>query len=179
MRQLLPLTDADVSRIAEATGDDPMSIVRWVSADGIELSDVPEVFVQLRQGRRVMVLRHARGGCRYLGTEQNPDACRMYEDRPLGCRIFPFEPTFTKGGSLKHLHLIDTTECPYELDGANDLDKLRTLSDRFDEEWTTYCERIELWNRQQRNRRRRGVERLSGRAFLSFLGSAEPSLAAQ
>ena len=176
---LLPLTDSDVWRLAQTTGNAPMDIVRWVSTEEIELADVPEAFVELRQGRRVMVLRHVRGACRYLGTDENRDACQVYEDRPLGCQIFPFEPTFTKRGTLKHLRLIDTTECPYELDGANDLDKLKSLSDRFDEEWTTYCERIEIWNKQQRGRRRRGLERLRGRAFLDFLSAFESSLAAE
>lgn len=176
---LLPLTDADVLRVAQTTGDDPMQIVRWVGTEDIDLADLPEVFVQLRQGPRVMVLRHVGGACRYLGTQENPDACRMYDDRPLGCRLFPFEPTFTKRGTLKHLRLIDTTECPYELDGSNDVNELRRLSHRFDAEWALYCERIEVWNRQQRSRRRRGVERQSGRAFLEFLRAFESSLAAE
>jgi len=182
---LLPLTDADVWRIAETTGDDPTRIVRWVSSDDIDLADLPEVFVDLRQGSRVMVLRQTAGSCRYLGTEEDADACRMYEHRPLGCRIFPFEPTFTKRGTLKHLKLIDTTECPYELDGSNDVDELRRLSEQFDSEWATYCERIEVWNRLQRARRRRGVDRQTGRTFFKFLeifateGEASTSSAAQ
>ncbi len=38
-----------------------------------------------------MILRHQGGGCRYLGEDLR---CTIYEARPLGCRIFPFDPRF-------------------------------------------------------------------------------------
>ena len=94
MRQLLqrsaaPLTDSDIKRITRHTGEPTRDLVRWVDRNGIDMDDEPEAFVMLRQGKRVMVLRHEGGGCRYLGSD---DHCTIYGQRPLGCRVFPFDP---------------------------------------------------------------------------------------
>ena len=45
----------------------------------------------LRQGRRVMVLKHEGGGCRYLGSDNR---CTIYGARPLGCRIYHCDTAF-------------------------------------------------------------------------------------
>ena len=74
-----------------------------------------------------MVLRHESGGCRYLGSD---DRCTIYNHRPLGCRIFPFDPTFKEDGKLHRLKLIQATDCLYELDGENDLGKVQVLHGR-------------------------------------------------
>jgi Fe-S-cluster containining protein len=92
---LLPLTDTDLGLIAKRTGDHPLDFVRWVSRNEIRLDDEPEAFVRLRQGKRVMTLAHERGACRYLGAD---DRCTIYDRRPLGCRIFPFDPSFNRQG---------------------------------------------------------------------------------
>jgi hypothetical protein len=43
---LLPLTDQDVVRITQRTGDDPRDFVRWVDRDGIDMDDEPEAFAR-------------------------------------------------------------------------------------------------------------------------------------
>jgi Fe-S-cluster containining protein len=164
---LLPLTDADLSRIVERTGDDPREVVRWVDRDGIDMDDEPEGFVRLRQGKRVMVLRHQNGACRYLGDDGR---CSIYASRPLGCRIFPFDPSFSRDGKLRRLTLIDAGECKYELDGHNDVDALQALHERYEAQSASYHERIAEWNRLQAGRRRRGQVAQSAREFLEFLG---------
>ena len=92
---LLPLTDADVARIIARTHERASDIVRFVNRHQIDMDDDPEAFVRLRQGKRVMVLGHSHGGCRYLDSE---DRCKIYQFRPLGCRVFPFDPSFSKTG---------------------------------------------------------------------------------
>ena len=94
---LLPLTDGDVNRIVKGTGEKPADFIRWVDRNGIEMDDEPEGFVLLRQGKRVMVLRHTRGGCYFLGKDNR---CTIYKSRPLGCRVFPFDGTFFKDGKF-------------------------------------------------------------------------------
>src|SRR5262245_64037565 len=110
---LLPLTDRDLARIVERTGHSPSELVRFVSRSEIDMDDEPEAFVRLRQGKRVMVLGHRRGACRFLATDGR---CNIYAFRPLGCRVFPFDPKFSERGALKRLRLIQATECHYELD---------------------------------------------------------------
>lgn len=164
---LLPLTDDDLRRIVRHTGERALDIVRFVDKNQIDLDDEPESFTELRQGRRVMVLAHGRRGCRYLGRD---DRCTIYSARPLGCRVFPFDPLFSRDGKLRRLRLIPATECLYELDGDNDPDKLRRLSQRHESATEAYQARISQWNTAQRRRKRRGLAARTGAEFLRFLG---------
>ena len=164
---LLPLTDSDLRRIVKHTGDKPESVVRWVDKDAIDLDDEPESFVHLRQGRRVMVLAHTRYGCRYLGAD---DRCTIYTARPLGCRVFPFDPTFGKDGKLRRLKLIPAAECEYELDGDNDPERIRKLQTSLDRSTEAYHRRIAKWNRLQAQRRRDGQPAETSARFLAYLG---------
>jgi Fe-S-cluster containining protein len=164
---LLPLTDADVKRISQRTGESAEEFVRWVDKNGIEMDDEPEGFVSLRQGKRVMVLRHGRRGCRYLGEDNR---CTIYTSRPLGCRIFPFDPVFKKDGKLRHLTLIQATDCKYELDGKNDVNEMRKLNDRYEAATEAYQDKIADWNKKQRSRKLSGRAPESARRFLEYLG---------
>jgi len=170
---LLPLTRADLLRIIARTGDDSAEIVQWVDRNGIDMDDEPEAFVMLRQGKRVMVLRHQRGRCRYLGVDER---CTIYRSRPLGCRVFPFDPDFSSRGKLLRLRLNEeATECPYELDGSNRIDDLRRLNENYDSGTSEHQEFVTAWNRLQRARRRTGKAAGTGAEFLAFLGAAPRS----
>ena len=169
---LLPLTDGDVRRIMQRTGDAPNDIVRWVDRAGIDMDDEPEAFVRLRQGKRVMVLRQAHGRCRYLGSD---DRCGIYADRPLGCRIYPFDPEFTTKGKVRRLTLVRATECPYELDGENSVSDIRELHERYSDAHEAYNEKVAEWNREQARRVRRGYAPETASEFFAFLGLT-PSL---
>ena len=165
---LLPLTDADLKRIVRHTGEASHELVRWVDKNGIDMDDEPEAFVVLRQGKRVMVLRHEGGGCRYLGTD---DRCTIYNHRPLGCRIFPFDPTFAEDtGKLRRLKLIQATDCLYELDGDNDVDKMRTLHGKHLSATSSYQAKVARWNARQAERKNRGKSTQTAADFFTFLG---------
>ncbi len=164
---LLPLTDEDLSVLSRHTGRDPLDLVKFVGADDIDMDDEPEGFALLKQGRRAMVLKHARGGCMYLGDDNR---CTVYTHRPLGCRIFPFDPTFSRSGRLVRLKLIQATECLYELDGQNNVRNLESLNQRYETAMTRYRAKIADWNREQRQRKRQGKAAQTARQFLNFLG---------
>lgn len=164
---LLPLTDADIRRIARHTGEATDKIVRWVDSDGIDMDDEPEAFVSLRQGRRVMVLRHEGGGCLYLGPD---DRCTIYNHRPLGCRIFPFDPTFHASGTLRRLKLIQATDCLYELDSDNDVGKMQVLHEKHLSATSAYQSKVARWNLLQKDRERQGKAAQTAREFFGFLG---------
>lgn len=163
---LLPLTDQDVRRISRHTGDSAKDIVRWVDRHGIDMADEPEAFVRLRQGKRVMVLRHEGGGCRYLGDD---DRCTIYSARPLGCRIYPLDPEVRRDGKPRRLRIVKATECPYELDGKNDLEDLLDLDDRYQTAHHDYNDRVAEWNAAQDRRRRAGKAAQTASEFLAFL----------
>ena len=164
---LLPLTDQDVARVAERTGEDPQDFVRWVDKDGIDMDDEPEAFVRLRGGKRVMVMRQGRGGCHYLGADNR---CSIYSSRPLGCRVFPFDPSYSKQGKLRRLKLIDATDCQYELDGKNDPQQIHELHTRHERATSAYQQRIAAWNQEQARRVRQGRAAQTAGEFLSYLG---------
>lgn len=162
----MPLTDEDVVRITQRTGDEASQFVRWVDRNGIDMDDEPEAFVRLRQGKRVMIMRQGPGGCHYLGKD---DRCTIYGSRPLGCRIFPFDPTYSKDGKLRRLKLIQATDCQYELDGANDAGAVQDLHTRHEAATARYQARIAEWNQEQKRRVRQGKRVQTARDFLSFL----------
>jgi Fe-S-cluster containining protein len=164
---LLPITDADVRRITRRTGDPASELVQWVDEDGIDMDDEPEAFVMLRQGKRVMVLRHQNGACRYLGKD---DRCTIYTARPTGCRVYPFDADFTKGGKLKRLKIVKATECPHEMDGDNDPETLRKLDDTYQQAHWDYNDKVAEWNREQQERKREGKAARTASEFLAFLG---------
>lgn len=164
---ILPLTDGDVERIAERTGAAPSDFVRFIDRNAIDMDDEPEAFVRLRQGKRVMVMRQGAGGCHFLGAD---DRCTIYAARPLGCRVFPFDPTFGADGKLRRLKLIQAADCRYELDGDNDPRKIRELQERHETVTTRYHQRIAEWNREQTRRKRQGRAVQTAKKFLSFLG---------
>jgi Fe-S-cluster containining protein len=164
---LLPLTDADVARIIARTHERATDIVRFVNRHQIDMDDDPDAFVRLRQGKRVMVLGHSHGGCRYLDTDNR---CKIYGFRPLGCRVFPFDSSFTKTGGLRRLRLIQATDCQYELDGKNYVATIRELQQKHDAAISDYHAKIADWNRRQVARRRTGRAAQTAREFLEFLG---------
>lgn len=164
---LLPLSHDDLRRVSRRTGEDPSEFVRWVTKDEIQMDDEPEAFVVLRQGKRVMTLAHGRRGCRYLGKD---DRCTIYGSRPLGCRIFPFDPSFDRAGKLRHLKLIDATDCEYELDGRNDVAEIRALHEKYEDASDAYHQRVAEWNRAQTARRRQGRAAQTAREFFEYLG---------
>lgn len=164
---ILPLTDQDIVRIQQRVGVEAETFVRWVDRHAIDMDGEPEAFVRLRQGKRVMVMRQGKGGCHFLGKD---DRCTIYGSRPLGCRIFPFDPTYNKQGKLTRLKLIPATECLYELDGENDPTAIRDLHDRHDGSTARYHDRIAEWNSEQARRVRQGKRAQTARDFLVFLG---------
>jgi len=164
---LLPLTDSDILRIVRQTGEAAHELVRWVDKNGIDMDDEPEAFVMLRQGKRVMVLRHAGGGCRYLGAD---DRCTIYSRRPLGCRIFPFDPTFTDNGKLRRLKLIPATDCQYELDGDNEVGAMQTLHSKHLAATSAYQAKVARWNARQAERKQLGRRAQTASEFFEFLG---------
>jgi Fe-S-cluster containining protein len=157
-----------LARLATATESDPLTLVKFVRHSEIDMDHEPEGFVLLKQGRRVMVLKHVRGGCMYLDKENR---CTVYEHRPLGCRVFPLDPTFSKSGKLVRLTLIEASECPYELDGKQSINEMQSLNSRYDAATELYHAKIASWNRLQRRRKRQGHRLQGARQFLNFLGA--------
>lgn len=170
---VLPLTDDDIRRIVAGTGDDPLKFIRYTDRHHIEMDDEPEAFASFRQGKRVLVMRQDRNGCHYLGKD---DRCTIYEYRPLGCRAFPFEPTYGKDKKLRSLKIIDVIECEYELDGKNSARRIVAQQEQYETMNERFYVQVAEWNRLQKRRQRAGKRPDIARRFLEFLGVLEPKL---
>jgi len=168
---LLPLTQDDILRIMERTGDSASHIAQVVDKHAIHMDDEPEAFAMLRQGKRVLVLRHEQGRCIYLGDDNR---CTIYTSRPLGCRIYPLDPEFNKKKQLRRLTLVKATECPYEMDGDVDVEPLYELQQRYWKQHEDYNTKVAEWNRVQRRRHREGRASQTAREFFTFLGLPDP-----
>jgi len=164
---LLPLTDVDVKRIMTHTGLLPSAFVIWVSPRQIDLSDQPEAFVELRSGRRLMAMRQGRPGCHFLGSDKR---CTVYEARPTGCRVFPFDAEFSSTGRLVRLERIPATECQSICGKGPTLTRLRTNQRQFDAEVDAYHQKVRAFNRAQRRRRRLGLLAEPPSRFFGYLG---------
>ncbi len=164
---LLPLTDVDVKRIITHTGLLPSVFVIWVSPRQIDLSDQPEAFVELRSGRRLMAMRQGRLGCHFLSSDQR---CTIYDFRPTGCRVFPFDAEFSRTGRLVRLERIPATDCQSTRGKGPSLPLLRENQRLFDDEVDAYHEKVRIFNREQRRRRRHGLLAEPPSRFLGYLG---------
>ncbi len=119
------------------------------------------------QCKRVPGHRHSLFSGHYLVDD---DCCTIYVGRPLGCRIVPRDPTFRKDGKLRHLKLIQATECKYELDGKNDVGELRDLHGRYEAATQSFQDQVTEWNREQKARKRLGGAAENARQYSEFLG---------
>lgn len=116
-----------------------------------------------------MTLRHDRNGCVFLDREMR---CSVYEARPLGCRVFPFDAVFDRSKKLRRLELIEATECPYELRGRQSVSRIRQQQLAFLDEVDSYQAKIAAFNTLQRKRVRSGRGLMTSAGFLDFLGIA-------
>jgi Fe-S-cluster containining protein len=164
---LLPITDHDLRRLIRYTGIKAERLVHWCSTAEIDLADEPENFVALSTGRRVMTLKHQRGGCVFLGADER---CTVYTARPWGCHVFPFDTQFTKDGKLRRLELIPATDCPYELSGRQSVTAMRKQQQAFQDDVAQYHAKIAAFNQIQKQRKRQRRAPLSAKGFFEFLG---------
>lgn len=122
----------------------------------------PESFVELSEGRGLMVLRHRDGACVQLGSDNR---CRAYAARPRDCRAFPFDFSAPVAGTdtprrLSLLPLLPLSpssplgRCDYATDGENDEAALEMEDQVRWAELRDYQRLVARWNRRAWHRRR-------------------------
>jgi Fe-S-cluster containining protein len=157
------VTAADVARLAQVTGHAPTELVEWLAPGAVDMTGEPSSFVELAEGRRLMVLAQRAGACRLLTSD---DRCSVYDARPLDCRAFPFD--FEGPATQRHLRLLPLEGCDYAEDGQQDAPALQHLDEQRWLALRDYQARVADWNRLARQRRRLGHRVGSGDAFLQF-----------
>jgi Fe-S-cluster containining protein len=162
------ITALDVRRLANASGRRAQELVAWLSPDAVDMSGEPESFVELSEGRRLMVLRQDDGACSLLGPDER---CRVYAARPRDCRAFPFdfEPAVAEpAAGARRLQLLPLAGCDYADDGVNDPARLETEDAARWQELRGYQQLVARWNRRAFHRRRLHKSVGTATAFLEF-----------
>lgn len=170
------VTAADVARLTAATGRAASDLVQWLSADEVDMTGEPQSFVELRVGRRLMVLAHAGQGCALLSA----NLCSAYAARPLDCRTFPFDfsgdvgaggarsPALLALVALRRRDSPRPLDCDYASDGQQDARELAEQDELRWRELSTFQSVVARWNRWAHHRRRLGYALGSSEEFLRF-----------
>jgi Fe-S-cluster containining protein len=147
------VTSFDVARLVTATGRSAAELVAWLAPGEVDMTGEPQSFVELREGRRLLVLAQEGGACRLLGSD---NLCRAYAARPRDCRAFPFD--FSSASALRddvrRLTLLPLHGCDFTQDGQQDPAELATEDALRWQELARYQELVARWNRQVWHRRR-------------------------
>jgi Fe-S-cluster containining protein len=167
------VTSLDVARLAAARAAEPSSLVAWLAPDAVDMTGEPESFVELDEGRRLMVLAQRDGACLLLGADNR---CGAYAARPRDCRTFPFDfaETNASHSSARHLTLLPLQDCEYDNDGHNDAELLDAEDQARWSELFDYRALVARWNRRAWHRRRLQRRVGDAAAFLAFALAPSP-----
>jgi Fe-S-cluster containining protein len=145
----------DVTRLMDATKLPSGDLVAWLAPDEVDMTGEPESFVELREGRRLMVLAQREGACVLLREDET---CGAYPARPRDCRAFPFHFEVPSAG-VRRLTLLPLDGCDHAEDGDQDGAQLEAEDAQRWEELREYQQWVALWNRRvwHRRRLRKGV----------------------
>jgi Fe-S-cluster containining protein len=167
------VTAHDVMRLVRATGRDAGELVAWLAPEAVDMAGEPDSFVELSEGRRLMVLGQEGGACRLLGSD---DRCGAYPARPRDCRTFPFDfgaPTAREvRASPPRLSLLPLVGCDHADDGHNDVHALEAEDTGRWRELQSYQALVARWNRRAFHRRRLHKSVGGAAAFLDFIEQA-------
>ncbi|HET9955415.1 MAG TPA: YkgJ family cysteine cluster protein [Polyangiaceae bacterium] len=165
-RLRVTLTHRDLARLRSFTSEPASRWVDWLAPDLVDMQGEPESFVELREGRRLMVLAHAQGACWFLSADQR---CSVYAARPRDCRVFPYDWQREREGRVVRLALLPEPNCVLQTGPRSSL-PLELAED--DERWAElrqYQDLVARWNRLASRRRRFGHRLGSAQEFIEYL----------
>ncbi len=161
------VTDADLVRLARGLGRSAATLVDWLPPDAVDMTNEPSSFVELREGRRLMVLAHREGACHLLDPRQR---CSAYEHRPRDCRLFPFDLARDATGAVRRLSRLELDGCGDERGERAEVAELAASDELRWQELRDYHARVERWNRLAGHRRRFRQRPGDAGEFFAFLG---------
>jgi Fe-S-cluster containining protein len=159
------ITHHDLERLASGLGQSA-SRVDWLAPSAVDMTDEPGSFVELNEGRRLMVLGHRGGACQFLDEDQR---CSAYELRPRDCRMFPFDLGRDDTGAVARIGRLELDGCADERGEPADIAELAASDERRWRELEDYQAQVARWNRTSRHRRRFRQRVGDAGEFLAFL----------
>ena len=160
------VTSFDVARLVSGTGRPAAELVAWLAPDEVDMTGEPQSFVELHEGRRLMVLAQHAGACRLLGSD---NLCSSYASRPRDCRAFPFDFVPTRHAGVRRLQLLPLSGCDFARDGQQALSLIEAEDRARWQELASYQELVARWNRRTWHRRRLGKRVGSAAEFLQHV----------
>lgn len=163
------ITHHDLARLSVQVREAPGALVEWLPPDAVDMTGEPGTFVELRQGRRLMVLAHREGACRFFGADAR---CQVYAARPRDCELFPFHLERAGDDQAATLSLLDLEGCDYARDGSTEPETLAAANARRWRELEEYQASVARWNRLSKHRGRLGRAIGGADEFLTFVLAA-------
>lgn len=109
-------TPWDVVRIVRETGEHPLDFLEFITDEDIaDVDDDDPTWIEVGGRRYLMALKRGKKGCYFL--DKKTKYCKIYESRPILCRLFPFKLNETKSGEYKSFTLHKDVGCPKNKDG--------------------------------------------------------------
>jgi Fe-S-cluster containining protein len=166
-RLRVALTHRDLERLTRALQAPAASLVAWLAPNEVDPNEERASFVLLPGGPRLMVLAQDSGACRLLDHEAR---CRVYEARPLDCRLYPF--VFERDSRQRATRLLpfDPAGCGERREQAESFEELDRADAARWSEIEEYQHLIAGWNRFARHRARLRHRAKGESEFLAFLG---------
>lgn len=166
-RLRVALTHRDLTRLVHALGVSPGSLVEWLAPESVNFVAESASFVMLPGGPRLMVLAHDAGTCRLLGAG---DRCRVYDARPLDCRLYPFVVERGSERQVVRLSLFDPAGCGDSAPEAASVAELARADAERCDELEAYGALVARWNRLARHRQRLRHAPKGAADFFAFAG---------
>lgn len=143
-------TPWDVVRIVRDTGEDPYDFLEFLMRDeitGVERSD--PTWLQCNAKRYIMALRRGKKGCHFFRWKTA--TCKIYESRPMICRLYPFCLHETPLGGFEQfsLHEDKDVECPRHRDGTVETKPLYALYCEDQVHQQAYANLVREFNRKK------------------------------
>jgi Fe-S-cluster containining protein len=161
------LTHHDLRRLSDGLGRPAAELCDWLDPTAVDMTGEPGSFVRLASGRRLMVLAQTEGACRLLQPDQR---CGAYAQRPLDCRLYPFDLERDEQRRVVRLSRLDPDGCGDERGAAADLTLLTALDTQRWQELEDYQRLLGRWNRLAQHRVRFRLRTGHAADFLAFLG---------
>ena len=142
-------TPWDVIRIVRGTGEPPESFLEFIGPEDITgVSANDPTWLKCGGKKYLMALRRdARTGCHFL--DQKRRVCRIYEHRPILCRLYPFKLQETRDGDFRGFALHTDVGCPRHHDGEVPTAPLYDLYLDDADHQEDYGELVEVFNRRK------------------------------
>ncbi|MFH1722768.1 MAG: YkgJ family cysteine cluster protein [Candidatus Altiarchaeota archaeon] len=84
---VVPLTDADVRRLIDESGNTIDQVIDFVSVEDLESTHHD---ISFGNGYQYMVLKRRDGCCVFFDGEKRGGFCSIHSSKPMLCRIYPF-----------------------------------------------------------------------------------------